>query len=266
MADVQELMNKMESLNKELTTIIDETKQGLTAGEAEEAFAPYLGGSGSGSNCPRFTRKVKLCCTTVVKHFDVSLTNAEGMPRTVKLIFDPSCLHAVVECETVNICNTNCGNIRVYVVKVVGCIPFAFSVQNALDGDGICGNLPASATIKRADLCCQGCICVDNNICCYTDKHQAECVRQDLAGYLNCDGISFADGGNPSAELLECKTLWHTSCSICTPDNCKDETYVKFEAKLEVPSMVAFTCQEQENPPSCTPCAAAPAQPVIVAK
>lgn len=233
MDDVQNVMNEMENLDKE-EVAINEDKQALLGEFTTE-------NCGSTVPCPNFTRDVTLCCTAVVKHFELANDGVIN-PNTVKLIYDPSCLHAIVEKARVSICGGNCGDICVYVVKIVGCIPFAFSATDAIKGP--C-NVPLTRMPRTVHLCCQGCVCVNNNICCYSDKRNAEAAREQIANVLNCtnttNGIVIKTGTSPSAVVLACKAKDGSTCTCCPSgcevDGCENETYVKFTATLTVPAL-----------------------------
>ena len=240
MADVQELMNKMENLNKELSTILDEAKQGCINDQVEEGIAAPASVGEDDNECPKFSRKVKLCCTTVVNHFDVQ-TNRDGTLNNVKLIFDPTCLHAVVEEEDVDVCRGNC-TLHAYVVRVIGSLPFAFSATGALvpTGDaarhsGIPSPSPIITCGDPVDICCQCCACVDNAICCFADEDEAKAKAEEINDALETDPCSIISGSDTvKAEILKCGKL--PGCSVfCHPDGCKDETLVKFTATLEIP-------------------------------
>lgn len=232
MEDVQNIMNEMENLDKEVVTNNEAKQELLGVFTTENCGDPVP--------CPNFTRDVTLCCTAVVKHFELA---NEGVidPNTVRVIYDPSCLHAIVEKARVSICSGDCGSICVYVVKVVGCIPFAFSATDAIQG-------PCKAPLARplrVDLCCQGCVCVDNNICCYSKRKNAEAAREQIANVLNCtsgaNGIVIKTGTSPSAAVLTCKQ--DGTCIGCTStvNGCEKESYVKFIATLTVPALLCPT-------------------------
>jgi len=214
MEDVQNIMNKMENLDKKTDT----------SNEAEKALLGVITTQESDPLCPNFTRDVSLCCTAVVpNNFTVNLTGS-----IIKFIYDPSCLHAIVEKATVSICGTNCGDICVFLVKVVGCIPFAFSAPNALIGQ--CGNRTTPAT----EICCHCCACVNNNICCYSDANRAEEARALIASKLNCtdttNGILITTPAAANVVTCACN-----DGSPATFTNCGSETYVRFTATLTVP-------------------------------
>ena len=216
----------MENLDKEVAT----------TNESEKALLGVIATNASDPTCPDFTRDVSLCCTAVVPNtFTVDESNL--VPASVKFIYDPSCLHAIVEKATVSICGVNCGDICVFLVKVVGCIPFAFSASNALVGT--CGNRNPSVS----NICCNCCKCVNNNICCYTDAAKAEEARALIASKLNCtdttNGIIIKTA--PAANVVTC------TCSLGTATftNCQNETYVRFTTTLTVP---AQACPAHTSP------------------
>jgi len=217
MDDIQNIMNKMENLDKEVAT----------TNESEKALVGLLklnGSEPSDPSCPDFTRLVDLCCTAVVP------TGTNGFtlqaPTSVKLIYNPNCLQAVVQQATVSICGTDCGDICVYLVKVVGNLPFAFSASNALTAP--CGN----TTPPESNICCNCSVCVNNNICCYSDAAQAEATRRVIAANLNCASANGIVISTPAAaNVVTC------TCSGGSPtfNKCPNETYVRFTATLTVP-------------------------------
>lgn len=220
MKDIQEIMTEMETLDKEIAA----TNQEET--ETKESCSG-CGQKGSENRyCPKINPYVKLCCTTVVKTFKVNET-ALADPKNLTFIYDPNCLNAIVEEIQVPICD-GCSECTAYFVKIVGCIPFAFSARKVLSGTY--NNKPTCPTGAFSDVCCQCCICVDKYVACYPTRREAEHAIPGIVATIKACSASIM---GPAAELVHCETKGGPHCN-CLLHKCKNETYVKFEATLNL--------------------------------
>lgn len=224
MKDIEELMMEMENINKQVAAeLSSDEKADLASLVTDDSSAPII--AAVASTCTAsFSTTVDFCCTSIISNNVGTLVT----PSAVNFIYNPNCLDATVERCTVPICNNPVINITVFRVKVVGCIPFAFSARDAIQG--ICG----SAANARTDLCCQGSVCVNNAICCRQTLEAALNAADNIRGKLTCGvtgGITIS--GSPSIIEVTCTPGGGSPCNF---NKCLDQTYVKFTAQLTLPS------------------------------
>lgn len=215
MEEIQDIMNKMEELDYEVERIsadLETAEENCESCPEDENECPDSGNGGNGCGT---NGEIHLCCTTIVKHFEVNLS-----PEKPELRYDVSCLGTAVETKDIEICPG--WTVTAYYLKIVGCIPFIFSSKHAIKRDTgnpnqrfVCG------TGENASICCQGCICIDNCVKCFESAEDAWNAAKDLE--INCSTISF-DQNDITAEIVE----------IADNKGCPNETYVKFSAKLEI--------------------------------
>lgn len=180
----RKFMNKFKGIPKEAVdelmeiykNIPESVKQNLVAKaksmeskdvkkQLSDLAAQQRGESWNGYGCPgHFDGTVNVCCTTKVpKVFDIDTTKLDE--DNVKFIFDTSCLHCCIEPCDFYICGTK---IKLFKIKIVGHLPYAFSAPDALQGH--CGNYSGADgrcwEDYTADLCCHDSVCVDNTVCC----------------------------------------------------------------------------------------------------
>lgn len=196
--------------------------------------------------CDRF---VYLCKTVVVPDFHVDSRNSVKEDKLnyyhdrTKLIYNKSCLHAIVVAEKIRICkgckNSDNDKITIYKIKIVGSIPFAFSAENAIEkGKFDCG--------KDVDICAHGTVCVDNVICCKAHRKDADLIASSINRRLKkeCDedGIKIVKG--PKYEIVKCEGKKDAKCKL---DICENETLVKFTAVLRLPKCPEFRFESDDD-------------------
>lgn len=220
MEDVQNIMNEMENLDKEMAVELStDEKEELASLVVADPNAIVLQAASCGSSD---SRDISICCTTVIPN-NLIVGNLDL--SNVKFIYNPNCLTCTVKSCLYTV---PCGvTVTLYNVEVVGCIPFAFSAQNAITG--ACGK---DANNKTVDICCRGSVCVDRVICCRASREAAFNVCTSPNFQLNCvtNGITVSIA--PAANTVTCTC----SSGNATFTNCQDETYVRFTATLRLPS------------------------------
>lgn len=224
MKDIEELMIEMENINKQVAAeLSNEEKEGLASLVTDDPSSVII--TAAPSTCTAaFSTTVDFCCTSIISNNLGTLIT----PSAINFIYNPNCLDATVERCSVPVCTNPVINITVFRVKVVGCIPFAFSAREAIQGT--CG----SAANARTDLCCQGSVCVNNAICCRQTLEAALNAADNIRSRLNCAGITIT--GNPSVAEVTCTPGGGSPCNFT---KCPDQTYVKFTAQLTLPSCPA---------------------------
>ncbi|SMB81833.1 CryBP1 protein [Desulfonispora thiosulfatigenes DSM 11270] len=132
--------------------------------------------------CDPCERRVGTCCfTTIPAPFTGNL-----VADSERLVYDVSCLSCVVRECTVDIDDAlGCpplGDLDVYQVRIVGCIPYIAS--KLLQTSACGGQATADGTVpdgdKRVAISCQGSVCVDNPICIRLTREEAQAVCDAL--------------------------------------------------------------------------------------
>ncbi|MCE5221665.1 MAG: hypothetical protein LLF98_10485 [Clostridium sp.] len=151
MSDVQEIMNEMENLNKEIAT---------TADEPVVEGAPLSAGDD-----PTIVLGTSCCVVPLPDGFAIpsSITLASNLRigynlNKLECFVTHSTLSATTTCNTVV-------NVTGWAVRMVGCISYLVNLYPITATPGISRvcNIPADAT-QKLSLCCSNNICVDQCI------------------------------------------------------------------------------------------------------
>ncbi|MGV8146830.1 MAG: hypothetical protein ACLKAK_06320 [Alkaliphilus sp.] len=181
--------------------------------------------SKSSDGCTPCCRFVDFCCTTCVpENFSNLLPTWWCPPLTedLRLVYDINCLTCKVEeCEVPVTPPPGCPPlpfIKVYQVRIFGCIPYMASVRIQTDK---CGGLLPSLSDKKVDICCNGSVCVDSAICIKGTKQEAEDACDDINNKLkNCAEVKVH--------------LFHASAF--TPCLLSNNRSMKFKGVFELPT------------------------------